>query len=76
MESPRLVGRSIPMSHRPTPTVTLTPHELRRVSVAADCDPRTVAAHFAGLPVRPSIAARIAAALASLHMADPRRVVA
>lgn len=54
---------------RPIPSVT-DPHTLRRIAVAADVDPRTVAAYLAGLPVRPTIGARLARAVADLGLAN------
>ena len=44
----------------------LTPHDERRVAVAAGCDPRTVRTYLAGQPTRSTTAARIRAALHAL----------
>lgn len=49
---------------RPMPV--LTPHDERRVAVAAGCDPRRVRAYLRGDPTRSTTAARIADALRSL----------
>lgn len=52
-------------AHRPS----YDPHHLRRVSVEALVDPRTAARFLNGRPVRPSISARIASALARIASA-------
>jgi hypothetical protein len=43
-----------------------TAHQLRALSVAAQCDPRTATRFLAGLPVAPMTAARLEAAAAQL----------
>ena len=45
----------------------LTPHDERRVAVAAGCDPRTVRAYLAGRATHSTTAARIRAALDKLR---------
>ncbi len=45
---------------------TLSPHDERRVAVAAGCDPRRVRAYLRGEPTRSTTAARVAEALRSL----------
>ena len=51
------------MKHRKAQPITLNPHDLRRVAVDANVDPRTVASRVAGREVRPALAARIDDAL-------------
>jgi hypothetical protein len=46
----------------------LTPHDERRVAVAAACDPRSVRARLAGRPQRSTTAARIDEALEALGL--------
>lgn len=46
----------------------LTPHDERRVAVAAGCDPRTVRAYLEARPMRSTTSARIAEALANLGL--------
>lgn len=45
-----------------------SPHALRALSVAAQCDPRTATRWLAGLPVLPAYAHRLAACAAELGM--------
>ena len=49
------------------------PHVLRRISVAAECDPRSVARVLAGEPVRPLIAMRVRRALRRLRIPEMQR---
>lgn len=49
---------------------SLSAHDLRRVAVAAECDPRSVQAYLEGRPVRSTTEARIRRALEGLHIAD------
>lgn len=49
----------------------LTPHDERRVAVAAGCDPRTVRAYLEGRPMRSTTAARIRDALKDLDLSGP-----
>lgn len=49
----------------------LPAHEVRRISVAAGADPRTVQRVLRGETVRPMCAQRIADALATLGLATP-----
>jgi hypothetical protein len=46
----------------------LTPHEERRVAVAAGCDPRTVRAYLAGKSQRSTVAARVNEALRAMGL--------
>ena len=46
----------------------LTPHEERRIAVAAGCDPRTVRAYLAGKPQRSTVAARVNEALRAMGL--------
>lgn len=46
----------------------LNPHELRRIAVAASCDPKTVRRFLTGEPVRPTCRARIESALRTLNL--------
>jgi hypothetical protein len=48
----------------------LTPHDERRVAVAAGCDPRTVRAYLNGRPTRSTTAARIRDALKLLDLSE------
>ena len=47
----------------------LTPHDERRVAVAAGCDPRTVRSVIAGKPAHSTTTARVHEALCSLGLA-------
>lgn len=53
------------------PAAKLTAHDLRRVSVEADVDPRSVAARLEGRRQRCTIAARIDKALRALGFVPP-----
>ena len=44
----------------------LSPHDLRRVGVAAGCDPRTVKSYIAGKPTHSTTANRLKEALVSV----------
>jgi hypothetical protein len=48
----------------------LNPHELRRVAVAAVCDPRTVRAVITGRPVLTSTRVRVETALRDLGLPE------
>ncbi len=48
----------------------LTPHDERRVAVAAGCDPRTVRAYLEGRPMRSTTAARIRETLKDLGLEE------
>lgn len=50
------------------PTAKLTPHDERRVAVAAGCDPRTVRAYLEGRPMRSTTAARIREVMKDLDL--------
>jgi len=50
--------------------VVLHPHELRRVAVMAECDPRTVRRFLRGAPIRYMVEQRIRRALAALVQPD------
>lgn len=52
--------------HRMNPTPKLTPHEERRVAVAAGCDPRTVRAYLKGRAQRSTVVSRVHDALVAL----------
>ncbi len=49
---------------------SLPPPDLRRVAVAASCDPRTVEAYLAGRRVLPAILAAVEAALRAIGRQD------
>jgi len=55
-----------PLHIRAMSDAKLSPHDLRRVGVAAGCDPRTVRAYLRGDPTRSTTAARIGEALRAL----------
>lgn len=48
----------------------LTPHDERRVAVAAGCDPRTVRSVLAGAKAHSTTTARVLEAMRSLGLAD------
>ncbi|RYZ15956.1 MAG: hypothetical protein EOO70_05635 [Myxococcaceae bacterium] len=48
---------------------TLTPHDVRRLAVEAECSPDTVARFLSRLPVQPSIRARLERATQRLTLA-------
>lgn len=54
----------------------LTQHEVRRVAVAAHCDPRTVRAYLAGAPQSGNMVARVEDALRSTGHASAIRTPA
>lgn len=51
-------------------TAKLTPHDERRVAVAAGCDPRTVRNYLEGRPTRSTTIARIREALERLELSE------
>lgn len=51
-------------------TSSLFPPDLRRVAVAAACDPRTVAAYLSGHRVLPAVRAAVEAALKGIGRHD------
>jgi len=59
-----------------TDTFKPNAHQCREIAVKAECDPKTVAAAFAGSNIRPTVATRIVRALRELGRPIPAHIAA
>lgn len=58
-------------NHSTVPALGLGVADVRRLAVASECDPRTVARYLRGMPVKGLAAIRIRRTLKSFGMPDP-----